>query len=251
MAGSLAGLVGVAALYRAIALGVASIAAPISSTGAILPVAFGLLRGEHTSLLQNAGMALALLGVLGASRTGEEQAHLGDANKGLLFAILAALGFGGFFILLHEVSIHDMLWAVTIQRVTGFGLLALIALVRRPARPPGRKDAPKLVAMGRTLDQTANVLYGCASTLGLMSLSAVLVSLYPLMTVLLAHVVLNERISVVQRAGGSARRRRGSAGSRRLTPLVLATEQDCILAPRGLPAVYSGIDSAIDAASSQ
>src|SRR5689334_14415357 len=81
--GSLAGLIGIAALYRAIALGVASIAAPISGTGAILPVAFGLLRGEPTTLLQDVGMVLALLGVLGASRTGEEQAHLGsDATRG-------------------------------------------------------------------------------------------------------------------------------------------------------------------------
>lgn len=199
--GSLAGLVGIASLYRAIALGVASIAAPISGTGAILPVAFGLVRGEPTSVLQDAGMVLALLGIVAASRTGEEQAHLGpDAGKGVAFAVLAAIGFGGFFILLHEASTRDVLWAVTIQRATGFGLLALIALVRRPACPPTWRDAPRLVAVG-TLDQSANVLYGFASTIGLVSLSSVLVSLYPMMTVLLARVVLKERMSLVQRSG--------------------------------------------------
>jgi uncharacterized membrane protein len=199
--GSVAGLIGIASLYRAIALGVASIAAPISGTGAVLPVAFGLLHGEPTSLVQDLGMLLALLGVIAASRTGEEQAHLGsDARKGVAFAVLAAIGFGGFFILLHEASTRDVLWAVTIQRATGFGLLALIALVRRPPFGIRRNHVPRLFVVGG-LDQAANVLYGFASTLGLVSLSSVLVSLYPMMTVVLARLVLNERMSAVQRSG--------------------------------------------------
>src|SRR5438132_683384 len=90
MAGSLAGLVGIAGLYRAIALGVASIAAPISATGAILPVVFGLARGDPATTLQEVGMGCALLGVIAASRTGEAQAHLGrDARLGVGFALVA------------------------------------------------------------------------------------------------------------------------------------------------------------------
>jgi len=202
IAGSLSGLVGIASLYRAIALGVASIAAPISATGAILPVVFGFVRGEPTTMLQEIGMGCALLGVLIASRTGEEQAHLGrDAKVGVGFALLAALGFGGFFVLLHEASTRDVLWAVSVQRATGTVVLAALVLVRRPPLViRWRSDAPWLILIGG-LDQLANVLYGYASTVGLVSLSAVLASLYPMVTVLLARFVLNERISGLQKSG--------------------------------------------------
>jgi drug/metabolite transporter (DMT)-like permease len=199
--GSLSGLVGIAGLYRAIALGVGSVAAPISATGAALPVAFGLVRGEPTTTLQEVGMVCALVGVIAASRTGEEQGHLGqDARQGIVCAVVAAFGFGGFFILLHEASTQDVLWAVAVQRATGFAVLGLLVLVRRPPLVMRRQDVPPLVLVG-SLDQLANVLYGFASTLGLVSLSAVLASLYPMVTVILARVVLNERISRLQTSG--------------------------------------------------
>jgi drug/metabolite transporter (DMT)-like permease len=199
--GSLSGLVGIAALYRAIALGVGSVAAPISATGAALPVMFGFVRGEPTTTLQEIGIVCALVGVIGASRTGDEQAHLGhNARLGIGCAFLAALGFGGFFIFLHEASTQDVLWAVAIQRVTGCVIVALLVLVRRPPLAMRPRDVPTLVLVG-SLDQLANVLYGFASTLGLLSLSAVLASLYPMVTVILARVVLDERISRLQTSG--------------------------------------------------
>ena len=201
MAGSLAGLLGIAGLYRAIALGVATLAAPISATGAILPVAWGLLRGEPVRLPQEIGAILALLGIVAASRTGREQAHLGPAaTAGIGFALLAALGFGGFFILLHEASTSDVLWAVSLQRLTGSCVLALVLLVRRPAWEPNWRDAPPLLLVG-ALDQAANGLYGLASTVGLVSLSAVLASLYPVVTIVLARLVLRERVSPIQQTG--------------------------------------------------
>jgi drug/metabolite transporter (DMT)-like permease len=199
--GSISGLIGIAALYRAIALGVASIAAPISGTGAVLPVVLGLIRGEPATLWQELGMVSALAGVVLASRTAEEQKHLGrDARLGVGFAILAALGFGGFFILLHEASSHDVWWAVSIQRATGVAVMALLALLSRPRFAVRWTDVPRLVLVG-SLDVGANVLYGLASTLGLLSLSAVLVSLYPMVTVILATFVLKERMSRVQKTG--------------------------------------------------
>jgi drug/metabolite transporter (DMT)-like permease len=201
MAGSLAGLLGIAGLYRAIALGVATLAAPISATGAILPVAWGLLRGEPVRLPQEIGAILALLGIVAASRTGREQAHLGPAaTAGIGFALLAALGFGGFFILLHEASTSDVLWAVSLQRLTGSCVLALVLLVRRPAWEPNWRDAPPLLLVG-ALDQAANGLYGLASTVGLVSMSAVLASLYPVVTIVLARLVLRERVSPIQQTG--------------------------------------------------
>jgi len=146
-------------------------------------------------------MVCALTGVIAASRTGEEQAHLGrDARQGIICAVVAAFGFGGFFILLHEASTQDVLWAVTVQRVTGVLVLGLIVLAFRPPLAMHRRYVPALVLVG-SLDQGANVLYGFASTLGLVSLSAVLASLYPMVTVVLARVVLDERISRVQKSG--------------------------------------------------
>lgn len=201
IAGSISGLIGIAGLYRAIALGVSSIAAPISATGAALPVAFGLLRGEPTAPLQQIGMACALLGVIVASRTGREQAHLGrGATLGVACAIVAAFGFGGFFILLHEASTRDVLWAVCIQRATGSVVVLLILLIARQKLSMTRRDVPPLLLVGG-LDQLANVLYGFASTVGLVGLSAVLASLYPVVTVILARLVLNERISSMQKSG--------------------------------------------------
>ena len=201
VAGSLFGLLGIAGLYLAIALGVASIAAPISATGAVLPVVVGLVRGEPATLLQELGCASAVLGIVGASHSGQEQSRLGRAaTTGVGYALLAALGFGGFFVFLPLASQHDVFWAVSIQRLTGFVVVSLIVLVRRPARGVQWRDAPRLVLIG-VLDQGANVLYGLASTLGLLSLSAVLASLYPLVTVVLARVVLNERLSRLQQTG--------------------------------------------------
>src|SRR5262249_2805441 len=143
----------------------------------------------------------ALVGVIAASHTGAEQAHLGrDARLGIGYAVLAAFGFGGFFILLHEASTQDVLWAVAVQRATGFVVLGVIVAARRPPLALQRRDVPVLVLVG-TLDQLANVLYAFASTLGLVSLSAVLASLYPLVTVILARVVLDERISRLQTSG--------------------------------------------------
>ena len=199
--GSLSGLIGIAGLYRAIALGVGSIAAPISATGAALPVLFGLARGEPTSTLQAIGMVCALAGVIAASRTGDEQAHLGGSvRRGIACAVVAAFGFGGFFILLHEASTLDVLWAVSIQRATGCLVMAALLVARRPPPAMSRRDVPAVVLVG-CLDQVANVLYAFASTVGLVSLSAVLASLYPMVTVILARVVLDERISRLQKSG--------------------------------------------------
>ena len=100
----------------------------------------------------------------------------------------------------HEASTQDVLWAVTVQRVTGVSVLGLIVLALRPPLAMRRRDVPALVLVG-SLDQLANVLYGFASTLGLVSLSAVLASLYPMVTVVLARVVLDERISRLQKSG--------------------------------------------------
>jgi drug/metabolite transporter (DMT)-like permease len=92
------------------------------------------------------------------------------------------------------------MWAATIQRLTGVAVMLVIAAIARPDLRAARNRATPLIATG-TLDTLANVLYGLASQVGLVSLAAVLASLFPVVTVLLARVVLHERLSPSQ-AGG-------------------------------------------------
>jgi drug/metabolite transporter (DMT)-like permease len=202
VSGSLAGLVGIAGLYRGMAVGAISIVAPISATGAAIPVIFGLTHGEQATALQSAGIVLALVGVILASLTqaNAEGGKRRGLGPGVGYAILAAAGFGGFFVLLHEAATQDVIWATTVQRLTGAVVLGLIVLVMRPPLAVGWQRFPRLVVVG-ALDTTANVLYAFASTTGLVSLAAVLASLFPVMTVILARVVLNERLSLVQGTG--------------------------------------------------
>ena len=102
--------------------------------------------------------------------------------------------------LLHEASTGDVLWAGAIQRVTGVCVtLAAVLVLRAPLRV-SRDRLPPLVTVG-VLDTGANVLYGFASVTGLVSLAAMLASLFPVVTVLLARLVLRERMSRTQTTG--------------------------------------------------
>jgi len=202
MAGSAAGLIGIGALYRGMAVGSISIVAPISATGAVVPVVFGLLRGERATALQMLGMGLALVGVVLASRAADgADAHSSSKlARGVWFAVIAALGFGGFFVLIHAASVHDVLWAGSIQRLTGVCIMLVVVLAQRPSLAVGWPRTPALVLVGM-LDTGANVLYAYASTSSLVSLSAVLASLFPVVTVILARVILHERMSPSQGVG--------------------------------------------------
>jgi drug/metabolite transporter (DMT)-like permease len=201
-AGSVAGLIGVAGLYRGMAVGTISIVAPISATGAVIPVVFGVLRGERPTLLQMIGVVCALVGVVLASRAADDPSASVQPRlaRGVGFAVLAALGFGGFFVLLHEASAADVLWAGAIQRTTGVAVTLSVVLVRRTSLRISRVRLPSLVVVG-VLDTSANVLYAFASVAGLASLAAMLASLFPVVTVLLARFVLRERLSPMQGAG--------------------------------------------------
>ncbi|MGI9149752.1 MAG: EamA family transporter [Chloroflexota bacterium] len=202
VAGSASGRIGIAALDRGMGVGLVSSVAPISATGAALPVLFGILRGERTTPLQSLGMGLAVVGIVLASRAAAEPntASRPMLARGVVLALVAALGFGGFFVLLHEASVRDVLWATVVQRLTGLAVMVIATLVLRPSLSIGWSGVPSLVLVG-ALDTGANVLYAYASTLGMVSLAAVLASLFPVVTVLLARVVLRERLSASQATG--------------------------------------------------
>lgn len=191
-----AGVIGLAAFYRGLAVGNMGVVAPISATAAVVPVVVGIASGDRPAAVQYLGLALALTGVVLASR--EEVS--GGVARGAGLAVLSALGFGFFFVGMDNASDAGVGWAMLANRITGFSLLMVAFAVLRPPLAARRADIPLLATVG-TLDIGANALFAIASTEGLVSLVSVLGSLYPLTTVALAAVVLGERPHRVARIG--------------------------------------------------
>ena len=152
----LAGVVGLGALYRALAVGTMSVVAPVSSTGVALPVLVGLARGDRLSAVQAVGLACAIAGVL-----------LGAQS----LAVLAEVG-----------------------RAAALPVLAAVAVAVRAPLVPAPRDAARLAGIG-AFDLGATGLYALATTKGLLAVVAVLGALYPVTTVLLARVALGERLT--------------------------------------------------------
>lgn len=196
-----AGAIALAAFYRALAIGTMSIVAPISATGAALPVVVGVAGGERPGALQLAGMAAAVVGVVLASREEDEQGRTPEnARLSVALALFAALGFGTFFVAMDAAADADVGWAMLVARCASVGLLLLAAAVLRPRLGVGVTALAPLVAVG-VLDATANGLYAWGTTKGLLSVVAVLGALYPVTTVLLARGLLRERVRRIQELG--------------------------------------------------
>jgi drug/metabolite transporter (DMT)-like permease len=198
--GSLFGLAGLAAFYRGLATGNMGVVAPISSAAAVIPLIVGLASGERPGAVQAVGVALAIAGVVLASREQSEMDAGRRVAAGAGLAIVAAIGFGSFFVAMDRASDADALWAILVARAASVALLWPIALATRTQIPRAASDLKLLVPIG-LLDTTANLLYALATTQGLLSIVAVLASVYPVVTVLLARFVLHERLHVIQRVG--------------------------------------------------
>lgn len=198
---SVVGLLALGAFYRGLAIGAMGVVAPISATAAVIPVAVGIATGERPSTVQVVGFAVALTGVFLASR---EPAAEGERRPGVAagagLALVAAAGFGCFFLLIDRASDGDVLWAILANRVTGVTVLVAMVLALRPRLGIAAGDRRALVAVG-VLDITANSLFALASTEGLVSVVSVLASLYPVVVILLAHIVLRERVHRIQQVG--------------------------------------------------
>jgi drug/metabolite transporter (DMT)-like permease len=195
---SLSGTLGLCAYYRGMAAGAMSVVAPIAGVSAAVPVAVGLATGDRPSTLQIVGIVVALAGVALASREHQEGQRRIAAGVGL--ALLAAIGFGGYFVPMHAAGDADFWWASLIFRATSFSLVGVAALALRGQIRISRGDAAFVAAVGIG-DTLGNVLYAAASGHGLVSVTSVLASLYPIVTVVLARFVLHERVDRSQEAG--------------------------------------------------
>ena len=203
-AAGVAGAAGVTLLYRGLAVGRMSVVAPVTAVeAAAIPVVFGLMSGERPRLLALGGVALALIAVALVSRTPEEESAASEVPRvphGLLAALGAGLSFGAFFILLERAPHSSGLWPLVGTRTTSLlGLGALAVGTKAPLRV-GRRSLGRIAATG-AMDVTANVLFLLASRRGLLSLVAVITSMYPASTVALARLTLGERVTGVQAVG--------------------------------------------------
>jgi drug/metabolite transporter (DMT)-like permease len=198
---SVGGIVGLTAFYKALSIGAMGVVAPLSSTAAVIPLVVGLATGDRPSALQGIGVAVAIAGVLLASREAGE--HGGSVSKGAGLALVSAVGFGCFFLAIDRASNTDVLWAVCVNRTVSVTLLAAALLITRPQLGIRLPDMRTLAIVG-VLDIAANGFFAVASTKGLVSVVAVVSSLYPVTTVVLARVVLGERLRAVQRLGALA-----------------------------------------------
>ena len=195
---ALSGTLGLYAYYRGMAVGAMSVVAPIAGVSAIVPVAFGIATGDNLSAPQFAGIACAIVGVALASLEHQEGTRRVAAGVGL--AALAAIGFGFYFPPMHAAGSADFWWASILFRTTAFAVVAAAVAVRRPPLRLRPRDLAIVLAVG-VGDTLGNVLFAASSSHGLVSLTSVLASLYPIVTVLLAAAVLHERVSGSQRVG--------------------------------------------------
>lgn len=198
-----AGLIGTAALglfYRALAIGTMSVVAPITATGAVIPVIVGLATGDALSVVQVGGLAVVLVGVVLASREQSSvEAPSEEQRRSIVLAIAAAVGFGLFFLLSHPPAEESVGWTVFFLRLAQVPVVAGIWLWLG-AKRPGPKLTTVLLCAG-TLDLGATALLALANSGGEVSIVSVLTSTYPVVTVLLAAVVLHERLLRSQYAG--------------------------------------------------
>ena len=203
-ASSVGGIIRLTSFYKALSIGAMGVVAPLSSTAAVIPLVVGLASGDRLSGLQAAGIALAIAGVVLASREASDEAKGSTVvAAGVGFALLSAVGFGLFFVAMDRASDADVLWAVCVNRTVSALLLATALLVTRPRLGLRPRDM-RILALVGVLDIAANGFFAVASTKGLVSVVAVLASLYPIVTVVLARVVLKERLHAVQRFGAAA-----------------------------------------------
>jgi drug/metabolite transporter (DMT)-like permease len=203
VASGLAGMVGLVCFYAALAAGTMGVVSPIAALGVVVPVVVGLARGERPAAVQMVGIAVAIVGVVLASGP-ELQGRAGA--RPLLLAVVAAVGFGLALLFIAEGSQSSTIMTLVTMRATSVGVLGValaVALVRglpRSTLALGWRDLGLVTVVG-VGDLLANQAYGAASRRDDVSVVAVLGSLYPVMTVLLARFLHGERLGRAQTAG--------------------------------------------------
>lgn len=197
MAGA-AGALGMAAFYHALSLGHTTSIAPTSAiTCAALPVLFGILTAGLPKITQLSGFVLAFLGIWLLSKSplaGEK-----TFREGMLLAFLSGIGFGGFFIFIAQVDKGQVFVPVLIARTATFSIALLMLRVKHIPSP--RFTSNPIAILAGVLDTSGNIFYLLATQHTRLDVAAMLSSLYPATTVILATIILKEKASVAQWTG--------------------------------------------------
>lgn len=196
----IAGFIGLTAFYTGLATGRMGVVSPISSLSVLIPLLYALIKGERPSTAQSLGIIIAIAGAFMASGP-EIKNRL--PIKPLMYAVIAALGFGTALTFIAIGSETDSLHTMTAMRCASVAVCILIALRYRTLGGFSRNHIPLLIFIG-VADFLANFFLGVATTKGLVSIAMVFGSLFPIVTILLAYKFLHERLLRIQYVGIAA-----------------------------------------------
>ena len=195
------GVIGLAALYSGFASGRMGVVAPVAAVvAAIIPIVASLITEGLPSTSQMAGFGLGLVAVWLISSSGDGKSI---RARELGLATIAGLGFGMFFILIDRVSESALLWPLVTARAASACFLVVFATARRQLETPARNHFP-IIAMAGLFDAGGNAFFLLSARMGRLDVAAVLSSLYPAMTVLLAWLILKEGLMPRQWLGVAA-----------------------------------------------
>jgi drug/metabolite transporter (DMT)-like permease len=200
-AAGVCGAAGLAALYRALATTLVAVASPVAAVaGAAIPLLLGLVLGERPGTLAwvGIGMAVPAIVLLAAGPAGHPRR--GIVRSAALLGLAAGLGFGLFFFAISRTSRASGLWPLAAARCATITLVLCAALLKRQSLRPSRGGFLIVLLCG-ALDMGANIAFLLASRMGLLSITAVVTSLYPGPTVILALLVFRERLTVLRVLG--------------------------------------------------
>jgi len=199
-AAGLGGVTGAMALYLGYRHAAFSVAGPLSAvSSAGFSVLAGLLFGEHPSALALAGIALALPAIVAIS-AGPGGEPGGRQAAGAAYGLVAGAGFAVLFIGLNRSGSGHDLWPPVIANLIGLAALGLAGAVSRQLKPPSRQ-ASQLAVLAGVTGAAGTACYFVATHQGLLAVTAVITSLYPGSTILLARVLLGERLTRIRLAG--------------------------------------------------
>lgn len=195
----LSGGCGIGGLYYGLSLGNAALVAPTAGVvGALLPVSFTIIRQGLPTPLQVAGFVCAMAGIWLVAKSSRATA---DSLRGLKIAVFAGLGLGGFLVLIAQIHEDLAFGPLTVARSMSL-LVSFVVLAFRRLPLPAPSSNPLALGTG-VLDAAGTVFYVFAKQYTRLDVAAVLSSMYPVSTVLLARLLLNERVTLAQGIGVS------------------------------------------------
>lgn len=204
MWGALAGFcgtLGLTAFYRALAMGRMGLVAPLSAiVTAALPITVALFTEGMPRMPQMIGFGVAMVAVWCLSSPGGCSKITKNERD---LALLSGLGFGLFFICIDRASTEAILWPLLVARIASIALAAILLMARRQMTPPGKMQLPCIALVG-ILDTFANAFFALSVNLGRLDVAAMLGAMYPAFTLLLAGLILKERLSLQQWFGAMA-----------------------------------------------